>query len=510
MEKGYNENKEKIIKAYEDKNDANEKKIFELELLIKNNQDQNDEKISFLNNEKKNIISKLESLIEDIENKLEAKTIAFEDLETQQKFLEKQLELKNNLYKNSQADLEETEGKYSKLLELKKTADEEAKKNKEFINNYKITNAATEDSIKEYILKINESECQIEDLKQEISSLLLKIEELERQKEKISIKLASCEEMIFKLQEENRLISEENFILNDLNSKSLSKRSQIASIDSDFEKESENSLEDHEKKENSFSNFIVCRVVRHDNRLWCLVYAKNQNPEYNWYEKYILQEVNPEIQCPKPVEEELEEKISILTENNQELLAIKSFEFPEEFKSEFISKTIESLLNYYKTRKSDVAKPIKATNLHLENIPFASIESIDSGEIPDNVSESPVQVTAEEASQIFTKMKVLEEENMDLENRIMLLTQQLLYFKNEGKNNPLGKSDITIEQIRTIILSLFEKLPLQSNDIESNIKIILDIMNLNKESQDKIMEIRKIKNSPAKQSGFKKLFSKKK
>ena len=295
--------------------------------------------------------------------------------------------------------------------------------------------------------------------------------------------------------------------MNEIN-RNLSGKSLLASGDSDFDRDSEIYLEEHEKKELSIGNFIVCRVIRYENKIWCLVQAKNQKPEYNWYEKYILQEVNQDIQYPKPIEEELEEKVSMLTEENKELALIRNLEFPEEYKSDTLVKIIENLLNYYITKKAGTAQPIKVTSFHIENIPISSIESAES--IPDHISDLSVQVTAEEANQIFKKMKVLEEENTELENRIMLINQQLSYFKSEGKTNNFGnKSDATMEQIKNIILSLFEKLPLQTNELESNIKILLDIMGMNKDSQERLMNARKGKNSPVKQSGFKKLFSKK-
>jgi hypothetical protein len=145
----------------------------------------------------------------------------------------------------------------------------------------------------------------------------------------------------------------------------------------------------------------------------------------------------------------------------------------------------------------------------LNAVTVSLVSPIETVGLSDNFSESSVPVTAEEVNQVFAKMKNLEEENEELENRIMLLNQQLVYFKSEGKtNNFSNKTDATVEQIRSITVSLFEKLPLQQHDVESNIKILLDIMTMNKEAQDKLMEIRVGKKSPAKPSKLKGFFLK--
>ena len=507
MERSFSEIKETLAKEYADNNEIYEKKIFELELFIKSSQERNEEKILALNNEKKILSNKFESKIDSLENKIEEQQTRIEDLGNEMRSLQKLLEIKENLYKNAQADFEVLESKYSKLLDLQKNAEEEIEKNKELINNYKNNDIISENIIKEFTLRISDYESQIEESKKNISSMFSSIEDLEKQKEKLTAKLTSSQDFVCKLQEDNKILLNDNTSLNEIN-RNLSGKSLLASGDSDFDRDSEIYLEEHEKKELSIGNFIVCRVIRYENKIWCLVQAKNQKPEYNWYEKYILQEVNQDIQYPKPIEEELEEKVSMLTEENKELALIRNLEFPEEYKSDTLVKIIENLLNYYITKKAGTAQPIKVTSFHIENIPISSIESAES--IPDHISDLSVQVTAEEANQIFKKMKVLEEENTELENRIMLINQQLSYFKSEGKTNNFGnKSDATMEQIKNIILSLFEKLPLQTNELESNIKILLDIMGMNKDSQERLMNARKGKNSPVKQSGFKKLFSKK-
>ena len=507
MERSFSEIKETLAKEYADNNEIYEKKIFELELFIKSSQERNEENILALNNEKKILSNKFESKIDSLENKIEEQQTRIEDLGNEMRSLQKLLEIKENLYKNAQADFEVLESKYSKLLDLQKNAEEEIEKNKELINNYKNNDIISENIIKEFTLRISDYESQIEESKKNISSMFSSIEDLEKQKEKLTAKLTSSQDFVCKLQEDNKILLNDNTSLNEIN-RNLSGKSLLASGDSDFDRDSEIYLEEHEKKELSIGNFIVCRVIRYENKIWCLVQAKNQKPEYNWYEKYILQEVNQDIQYPKPIEEELEEKVSMLTEENKELALIRNLEFPEEYKSDTLVKIIENLLNYYITKKAGTAQPIKVTSFHIENIPISSIESAES--IPDHISDLSVQVTAEEANQIFKKMKVLEEENTELENRIMLINQQLSYFKSEGKTNNFGnKSDATMEQIKNIILSLFEKLPLQTNELESNIKILLDIMGMNKDSQERLMNARKGKNSPVKQSGFKKLFSKK-
>ena len=86
-----------------------------------------------------------------------------------------------------------------------------------------------------------------------------------------------------------------------------------------------------------------------------------------------------------------------------------------------------------------------------------------------------------------------------------------MHFKNEGKVNQFSaKSTATIDQVKSISVSLFEKLPVQADDVESNIKVMLEIMGMNKDAQQKLNERRGIKAGPVRKSSFTKLFSKQK
>lgn len=468
LEKQVSENKE-IIENYEEK-------IRETEVLLVSKKAEFEEKISCLTTEKNRFSEKNEELSEKVDDF----SVKIDEFESHIQSLEKQLELKNTLFKSSQADLtslEEVHSKTVKLLEENTLLTESLK------------SELQERKKKQYILNstIEDLTAKLSDYESQIESLKIQVNDMEQQ---------------------YKILYDENISLNDFNQKIRVHDTE----NSDFEKDLEKSIEEHSKRLLTSNTIIVVKVVLYDTQTWCLVSVKSQHPTYVWYEKHLLEEITPELACPEPSELELERKIKMLTNSSLELARIQEVPFPSELVSDALVEKIEELVRAYEKSRKATIKPIKVFEFdpELQAVQVSDIGSPQFSGVPDHTSES--LVTAEEANQIFKKMKDLEEENMELENRIMLLTQQLLYFKNEGKTSQFGgASDPTVEHVRSITVSLFEKLPMQTGDVESNIKILLDIMGMQKDAQDKLMERRGIKTSPAKQpSGFKKLFSKKK
>jgi hypothetical protein len=435
--------------------------------------------------------------------KLEEFINQIDEYQDQIKSLKKQLELKDNMYNLASHELDQLKITHSSTLLKSDRLDEENKKLEEEIEKYQKKLQSSQNTIKENNAKIYELNDQIEKSNKKIDTINNTINQLSHEKSGLSSLVSSLQADNEKLLCNNKTLEAENESLMEVQ-KSLNKKELESD---DFDRDLELPSEDLDRK--NMENIIVCKTVKHENKTWCLIYLKNQNPEYKWYERYILQDLNSSIDFPPVFEEELQQKISELTEASEELSAIKSLRFPEDLKKESLIESIESLIKTYTSRRSS-KRPIKVVNDDDEfGIPVSGLPNIDSGSrISDNFSESSVKVTAEEAGQFFIKMKNLEEENMELENRILLLNQQLAYFRTEGNSsNFSGRSDANLDQIQSITLSLIEKLPVQTSEVESNIKVVLDIMNLNKEQKDKLNEIRE-KKSPKKVSGFKKLFSK--
>ena len=326
----------------------------------------------------------------------------------------------------------------------------------------------------------NELQSSLKSSEKSRSDLISRIDDLERT-------ISKCQSEIKSLEEEKSSLIE--------NSKQKRSASETENEEFDF------SIA--EPKE--LSNFLVCKVVRYENRTWCLIYVKNQSPEYNWYEKYFLQESYPSAEFPVPYEEQLESQIQSLQSKLELYEKIKSFPYPEDLRSLELLELLKELVNNYNQRRS-IVKPIKIGSFE----PDVSSPAISNftGE-HDMRSESEVQITAEEAGDLFKKMTALMRENEELENDKILLSQQLNFFKVEQRSDMFNKSGNSVDEMKPILVSILEKIPNQGPDIEKNINILLDMIGMVKEAKLTLTEKRNQKQTPEK-SGFKKLFSKKK
>ena len=475
LEKAMSETKEELENQIAEEN----QKVIELQAEVSMLKRNYEERISIMVSEKKQAVSILEAKNDDLESKIEKLLITLEEAESELKSLQSQLFLKDSLIKTSNLDLAALEASHNSLLTEVETL---------------------KDSLKASLAKISDNNTSLASLQSTIDHLTLFNKALEE-------KLSSAEEHVRQLESE-KAQHEEHFSLSEINIKQH-KRPVHEAETSEFERGLELSMEERLTLESN--TIAVVRVVLYDSRTWCLVRVAGNSYKYAWYEKYLLEEINTEIHCPVPYETELEQKIALLEQDCEQVLEIRELHFPEELQEKKLFAVVETLLAAYANSRKSIARPIQVMEYDpdLHESPVSGLDA--AGKMQEKGLDSPMQVTAEEAVTLFAKMKNLEEENMELENRIMLLNQQLLHFKNEGKTSQFGgKSTATIEQVKSISVSLFEKLPVQADDVESNIKVMLEIMGMNKDAQEKLNERRGIKNSPAKKSSFKKLFSKQK
>ena len=344
---------------------------------------------------------------------------------------------------------------------------------------------------------------QLSDRNTSILSMQSTIDELSHLSKSLESQLSASEANVHQLESEKSL-HDPHLSLSEI-SKNPNKRPLHYSETSEFERGLDRSLEERLNLETNA--IAVVRAVLYDSHTWCLVRFSNPDQKY---ERNILEEIHPGVQCPVPYEVELEEKIERLNEDCKQVMEIRELHFPEELQKRGLFEVVEIMLACYVNSRKTVARPIQVTEYD-PDLHQSPVSGLEVGNSPDSAPEALVQVTAEEANHLFQKMKDLEEENMELENRIMLLNQQLMHFKNEGKVNQFSaKSTATIDQVKSISVSLFEKLPVQADDVESNIKVMLEIMGMNKDAQQKLNERRGIKAGPVRKSSFTKLFSKQK
>lgn len=504
LERILNDERENKQIEFEGLTESYTRQIAELEMLLKISQEKSDEKFSGMLIEKNNSIQKYEAQNEALEKKIEEISDILDDKNSEFTNLQKQIALKDRLYETSKSDFDNLEKQLSDMILDKENIEKDHK-------NLKMIFDSLHDSESKAQQEIISLSSQISDFKQSLQNSEIAINELSqtldfsyKEKQELEKKLQLTEDNVSRLESDIKILEDEKSSLMQ-SRRSMSKRTE----GEEFEKDLEFSIEEHEKKETNVTNFVVCKVVKYDNKTWCLVYVKNQNPEYNWYEKYILKDINPSLEIPIAYEDQIEHKLQLLNEEIKELSSIKVLIFPEELKCESLLGTIEMLIKNYSASKMLALKPIQASEYSedISSIPVSGLSQ------DDRYSDSnkSVKVTAQEATEIFKKMKILEEENMELENRIQLLYQQLAHLKTEGRTGQYsGKSEATVEHLRGIFTSIIEKLPIQSGDIESNIKVILEILNVSKEYKDQIMEKRGEKASSEKKNPFKNFFKKKK
>lgn len=506
LERALNDERESKASGIEGLTESHARQIAELEMLMKVSQEKNDEKINAVVIEKNMIMQKSEGKIEELSNKIRD---IEDDMNAKNDELlkaHKQITKKDKLYETLKSEFENLEKQYSETSNHKDFIEKENKRLIVISNNL-------EKSESKLLLEVKNLSSSLEDLKQDIKSYKLTIEELSRslddsnkEKKDIEYKLSLTVINMSKLEKDIKILEEEKHKLLE-SEKNTSKKN-----DGDFSaRDIELVYDEHDKKELTLMNFVVCKVIKYDSKTWCLVYIKNQSPEYNWYEKYFLKGINPSLELPIPYEEQLEQKLDNLNLQLEELNLIKSLPYPEDLKSQPLIETIEKLINFYTPTRKTLPIPFKNFGFEEEVVsaPITSLSPLET--YSDNKSECSVQVTAEEANDIFRKMKNLEEENMELENRIMLLNQQLLHFKSEDRSGQFsGRVEASPEQIRGILMTVLETLPLQSAEAEKNIKVILDILSVNKDFQEALLERRRYKGGQEKKSSFKNIFKKKK
>jgi predicted nucleic acid-binding Zn-ribbon protein len=423
--------------------------------------------------------------IEDFSNSLSSKDLQIQDL--------------SEKFSRSQKQLEES-------LSESQTISSGYSSSKQRINDLESEIHSNNLTIETLHHSIQELELKLESSLNESKSLFIKNEESQDQIKNLSYSLKSSEktrsDLISRIDELESSLSR---CFSDIKSLEAEKNSLV---ESSKLKPSEGENDDFDfsiAEQKETMNFLVCKAVKYESRTYCLIYVKNQHPEYLWYEKYFLQELNPEAEFPVPYEEQLEAQIESLKIRLEILDKVETFPFPEDLKNLEIFHILNELVKSYNQRKS-VLKPIKIGSFEPE-VSSPAISNFTSEH--DLRSESEVQITAQEAEEVFSKMSRLMRENEELENDKLLLTQQLNFFKGEQRTGMFDKNTGKIEEIRPIILSILEKLPLQAPEIEKNINIVLEMMGILKEAKASLMEKRNLKSTPEK-SSFKKLFSKKK
>lgn len=434
-------------------------------------------------------IQELEQKIAEYLEALSLKDHQIQDLEAELSDQKHQLESLNSNFNGISVDFSRSE---NQILEL-------VQKNDALM----LTIESLNDSLTESKSELSNSSAQISELSSKMSelqeineSLSNSLRSSERTNSELMSKIDDLESSISRCMSDIRTLeSEKNSLIE--SSKYKKSSNDLDNEDLDF------SVEGHRELT---MQFLVCKVVKYENRTWCLIYVKNQQPEYLWHEKYILQELNQNTEFPTPYEDQLESRIMDLESKVSILNEIQGLSYPENVKSQDIFTTIKTLVNHFNGRKS-ISKPIRIGSYE----PDVSSPAISNftGE-NDLRSESEVQITAEEAGSLFQKMTSLHKENEELESNIQLLKMQLQYFKDQENSGGFQKSsNNSVDQVRGVLMSVLENLPLQKEEIESKILVMLDILGMNKEAKEGLMIKRNVKSTPEK-SGFKKLFSKKK
>lgn len=505
MKRALNEMRENKVTEIEEITESYKKQISELEMLMKCTNDKLEEKYAGLLTINKTLSQKSDEKNEELENKIEKISDMLQDKNREISGLQKQINIKDQLYETCKSDLENNEKQLSDALSKKDKIKKENKEFKLLFESRRNSESQIQQEITTLSNRISELETNLLASEQAVANLTDSLNGSNKEKQKIEKKLRLSENTISKLENDVRTLeTERNSMLDTM--KSTGKKTE-----GDYsERESEYSIDEHERKEAHFTNFVVCKVVKYDNKTWCLIFLKNQN-QYNWHEKYILREINSSIEIPDPYEEQLEERLASQAEDIKELNSIRLLVFPSEIKCENLLEKIETLIKSFSSFRGPNSHPLKIFGYEEEvsSAPIINLNPLET--YSDNRSENSVQVTAEEANEIFKKMKNLEEENMELENRIMLLNQQLLHFKSEGRAGQFsGRSDATTEQIREVVLTMLDTLPLQSGETEKNINIILEILNINKDYKENLYEKREEMNPQGKKNPFKNLFKKKK
>jgi len=434
-------------------------------------------------------IQELEQKITEYSEALSSKDHRIQDLQAELSDQKQQLEVLNSNLNAISVDFSRSQNQLFILTE----------KNDALM----LTVESLNDSLTESKSELSNSSAQISDLtsknsefEQKIQLLSNSLKSSERSNSELMSKIDDLESSISRcLSDIRTLESEKNSLIE--SSKYKKSSNELENEDLDF------SVDGHREM---IMQFLVCKVVKYENRTWCLIYVQNQQPEYLWHEKYILQELNPSTEFPTPYEDQLESRIQDLESKLSVLNEIQGLSYPENVQSQDILTTIKSLVSHFNGRKS-ISKPIRVGSYE----PDVSSPAISNftGE-QDLRSESEVQITAEEAGSLFQKMTTLHKENEELESNIQLLKMQLQYFKDQEHSGTFQKSsNNSVDQVRGVLMSVLENLPLQNEDIESKISVMLQILGMTKEAKEGLLVKRNAKSKPEK-SGFKKLFSKKK
>ncbi|OMJ83670.1 hypothetical protein SteCoe_15338 [Stentor coeruleus] len=483
IERVLSEEKDNKITEIENLTNAYNKKILDLEVNLKAQEVKSNEKLNNMLIEKTQYINKSEEKIIDLEKKIHESSDFLQDKNNEISELKNQISLQSQLYETT---ISSWETKNSEIQSEKETLKETNKNLEDLLSSSQISEAQAKQTIINLSIKISEYKQIIEISKSKIDELTLSLDTSNKSNQEFQNRLQTTQSNISALENSIKTLEEERVSLIE------SRKSQNKNLDDEY-KDMSISLEENDKKEQQLTDFLICKVVKYNNKTWCLVYTKNQHQEYFWYEKYVLKDIDPSIEIPRPYEEQLEEKISTLNEDLEVFSYIKELDFPEEFQCKTIVETIENMIKHCSASRRSIIKPISIIEFgeEVNSTPVSIVSPNDT--YSDLKSDHSVKIIPEEINDIIKKMKDLEEDNSDLKNRVSLLNQQLAHFKNEGRSEHfIGKSDTTIENIRGIFSSILEKIPLQSGDVEMNIKVLLDILNISKEYKDRIMGTREI------------------
>lgn len=477
------EEKENKIADIENLTKIYSKKISDIEMQLKANEEKNNEKLNSMLIDKTQYTNKSEAQKNELQKKIYEMSDLLTDKNNEICELKNKIALQNQEYENT-ISLWET--KNSEILTEKETIEKNNKNLKDLLTSSQISEAQAQQTIISLSMQISENKQRIEISKSKIDELALSLDMSEKSNKEIQSRLQITQSNMSALENSIKSLEDERISLIE-SRKSLNKN-----LEEEY-KDINISLEEHDKKEPQLTDFNICRVTKCNNKTWCLVYTKNQHQDYCWYEKYVLLDIDPSIEIPKPYEEQLEEKNYTLNEDMKEFLYIKELDFPEVFQCRTIAETIESMIKHFSASKRSIVRPINIIEFgeEVSSTPVSVVSPNDT--YSDLKSEHSVKITAEEVNDIIKKMKDLEEENSDFRNINSLLNQQLTHFKNEGRSEQfIGRIDTTIENIRGIFTSILDKIPLQGGDVEMNINILLDLLNISRDYKDKIKESRAI------------------